>query len=93
MFKVRAVDGVPKWVITTNDGYVLSTNQVWFNRKEAARYLASIGCPVSANTLERMACNNNAGGGPAYTRIRWKIVQYAKADLDDWAKKQLVRVM
>lgn len=64
----------------------------WLSRKEAARYLESIGCPVSARSLETRAANNNEGRGPPFTRVGWKTVRYRKADLDAWAKREAVRV-
>lgn len=64
----------------------------WLSRKEAARYLESIGCPVSVRTLETRAVNNNEGRGPPFTRIGWKTVRYKREDLDRWAKKEAVRV-
>jgi hypothetical protein len=64
----------------------------WLNRKEAAAYLGSIGVPVSARTLEKLACNNNAGKGPPFSRVRWKLVRYQIAHLEAWAKRQTVKV-
>lgn len=60
----------------------------FLSRKEASAFLHSLGCPISPRTLEKMACNNNAGHGPPYTRYRWKQVTYARADLIEWAKKE-----
>lgn len=64
----------------------------WFSRKEAALYLASIGCPVPLRTLEKWAMNNNAGKGPPFTRIKSKIVRYRRADLDAWAYREVTVV-
>lgn len=64
----------------------------WMSRKEAANYLTRIGFPISARVLEKKAANNNAGKGPPFDRLGWKRVRYAKADLDDWAKRETVRV-
>lgn len=61
-------------------------------RKQAAAYLTSLGCRITARTLEVLACNNNKGGGPAYTRIGWKMVLYSQSDLQTWARKRMVRV-
>jgi hypothetical protein len=36
----------------------------WLGRKEAARYLATIGYPVKPKTLDNWAAKNNALGGP-----------------------------
>jgi hypothetical protein len=68
------------------------TRDEWLSRKEAARYLESIGCPVSVRMLERRAANNNEGGGPSFTRIGWKMVRYRREDLEAWAKVQATRV-
>ena len=63
----------------------------WLTRKEAATYLASIGCPISKRALEKRASNNNAGKGPAFTRIGWRTVRYKREDLDSWAYKETTR--
>lgn len=70
----------------------IKPDQIWFTRVEATKYLESIGSPVSARTLEQKAANKNAGDGPAFTRVSWKIVRYHKADLDAWAKRRSVRI-
>lgn len=64
----------------------------FLSRKEAAVYLESIGCPISVRSLEKWASNNNAGKGPPFTRIRWKIVRYSRADLDQWAYAEVERI-
>jgi hypothetical protein len=64
----------------------------WLTRKEAAEYLASLGCPIAAGTLENLACNNNAGGGPAFQRAGWRTVRYHTLDLDGWARARVIRV-
>jgi hypothetical protein len=64
----------------------------WLNRKEAAAYLMSLGCPVSPKTLCNMASNGNAGKGPPFTQFRWRTVRYRRSDLDEWAKKEVRRV-
>ena len=63
-----------------------------FTRKEAAHYLTTKGCPISAATLAGMASNDNAGKGPPFTRFRWKRVIYLRKDLDEWMAKQTTRV-
>ncbi len=63
----------------------------WLTRKEAATYLASIGCPISKRALEKRASNNNAGKGPAFTRIGWRTVRYKREDLDAWAYRETTR--
>lgn len=62
------------------------------NRKEAAAYLTSLGCRISAATLEKYAANNNKGKGPPFIRYRWRTVTYKRTDLDDWANREGVRV-
>lgn len=64
----------------------------FLSRKEAARFLTSIGYPISDRTLERMANNNNAGNGPPYKRYRWRTVSYDRQDLIAWAEKNTTRV-
>lgn len=65
---------------------------IWLDRKEAALFLTKIGCPVSAKRLANMASNNNAGKGPAYTRIGWAQVRYEERDLRTWAETRVVRI-
>jgi hypothetical protein len=64
----------------------------FLNRKEAANYLTRIGYPIAPQTLAKYACNNNAGGGPSFSRQSWKSIVYARADLDDWRRRRAVRV-
>ena len=64
----------------------------WLSRKQAASFLATLGCPITPRTLEKLAGNNNAGKGPAFTRFRWKSVRYARTDLEAWAKKEATRI-
>ena len=65
---------------------------IWLTRKGAAIFLTRMGCPISKRTLDAMAANNNAGRGPPYTRIGWKVVRYNVADLETWAKSRMVRI-
>ena len=65
----------------------------WLSRKEAAIYLNKIGCPVSVRMLEKRAFNNNAGRGPAFTRVGGRVVRYRRGDLDAWAYAQAERVL
>lgn len=58
----------------------------WLTRKMAAAFLTSIGAPLAPQTLAKLAANNNGGNGPPFTRTRWKIVRYRKADLRQWAE-------
>lgn len=62
------------------------------SRKEAANYLTSIGCPISPKTLANLAAEDNAGGGPPFTRVRRKRVWYWREDLATWAKGHSVKV-
>lgn len=62
------------------------------SRKEAARFLTQIGCPLAPRTLANMASNNNAGGGPPFIRIRRRIVVYSEDELRAWALANTRRV-
>lgn len=62
------------------------------NRKEAARYLTSLGFPITAKTLANKAANRNGGKGPPFTQLGWRTVVYSKKDLEEWARKQATRV-
>jgi hypothetical protein len=73
-------------------GGTVKSAKEWYSRKEAAGYLASIGCPVSVRMLENRAANNNAGRGPSFTRIGWRMVKYHRRDLDAWAYAQTEHV-
>lgn len=64
----------------------------WLSRKQAAAYLHSLGWSVGVRTMENWAANNNAGGGPAFTRFGWKTVKYLKEDLDTWSEARKARV-
>lgn len=64
----------------------------FYSRKEAAQYLSSIGHRITAQTLAHKASNNNQGKGPAFDRIDWGMVRYARADLDAWAQARTTRV-
>ncbi len=66
--------------------------KTFLNRKEASRYLATIGVQISPKTLANLGCNSNARKGPPYYRPRWRSVQYDKAELKKWAEAQMVRV-
>jgi hypothetical protein len=70
----------------------MSPEETWLSRKAAAMYLTRLGCPITHRTLEKMASNSNAGGGPPFTRAGWKAVRYNQVDLDKWAKKRMVRI-
>ena len=62
------------------------------SRKEAARYLGSIGCLTTPRALEKRASHDNAGRGPPFTRIGWRCVRYQRGDLEQWARAQMMRV-
>lgn len=64
----------------------------FLSRKEASRFLESLGCPITPRALEKMANNNNEGNGPPYLRFRWRHVRYKRADLIAWSQKEMVRV-
>lgn len=64
----------------------------WLTRKQAALYLSSLGCKISVQSLANKASNNNAGGGPSFTRHGWNLVFYQRKDLDVWAQSRIVRV-
>lgn len=65
----------------------------WLSRKEAARYLTEIGCPIAPKTLANLASNDNAGKGPAYTLIGWGLVRYQIEDLRAWARQRMRRIV
>jgi hypothetical protein len=69
-----------------------ASHPAWLNRKEAARYLKSLGWAVTPRTMENWAANNNLGKGPAFTRFGWKTVRYLKEDLDSWSEARKARV-
>jgi hypothetical protein len=71
---------------------MMTDDDEFMSRKEAALYLTKKGCPVSAGGLANMACNNNAGRGPSLYRFKWRTVRYKKADLDKWAAEQGERI-
>lgn len=64
----------------------------FLNRKEAANYLTSLGCPVSAQRLAFYAMQNNERGGPPFTKIKGFTVRYVKTDLEIWAKANTKRI-
>jgi hypothetical protein len=64
----------------------------WLNRKDAANFLTAFGYPTTWRVLEKLASNNNAGGGPPYTQFRWSRVSYQVKDLIEWAQANSRRV-
>ena len=61
-------------------------------RKEAASFLAKLGCPIAPATLAKKAKNNNEGAGPPFLKSGWRTVRYAKEDLVEWANKTVKRI-
>lgn len=68
-------------------------DEEWLSRKEAARFLASIGCPVAATTLSHRAARRNSGNGPPFTRTGHRTVRYQVRDLRTWAQSAASRVV
>lgn len=66
----------------------MANEKEWLSRQEAAAFLTKMGCPIAVGTLAKLAANNNEGGGPPYTRFRWKAVRYNVADLKAWAEAE-----
>jgi hypothetical protein len=64
----------------------------WLRPKQAANYLANLGCFFSPRTLSNLRSNNNAGKGPPFVRSGSKTIRYLKSDLEEWARKQVVRI-
>ena len=69
-----------------------STDKPRLSRKEAARYLGTLGIRISPQRLANMAANGNAGAGPTFTRIGWSQVFYEREDLDTWARMRMRRI-
>jgi len=67
-------------------------NEPLLNRKEAARYLNSLGYTIAPQTLAEMASNNNAGKGPKFIKFGWAQVKYRRSELDAWAKSRMREV-
>ena len=67
-------------------------NEPLLNRKEAARYLGSLGYTIAPQTLAEMASNNNSGKGPPFVKFGWSQVKYRRAELDAWAKSRMKEV-
>lgn len=64
----------------------------FYSRKEAAAYLTERGYRIAPQTLANLAKNENQGNGPAFERIGWGRVRYARIDLDEWSARKTVRV-
>lgn len=58
----------------------------YLTRGECSKYLALLGYPISTDRLAHLACNNNAGDGPAFIRVRWNRVYYRRTDVEAWMK-------
>ena len=69
------------------------SEQVGLTRKEASAYLTSVGCALSPKSLANLAANNNAKGGPPFTRLGVKTVRYHRSDLRSWANETARRVL
>ncbi len=63
----------------------------FLSRKEAARYLAEMGCPLSPGSLGNLAGKNNAGKGPPFHRFRNKVMYEINA-LRAWAEANMEKV-
>lgn len=78
-------------MLTTEPLPPLTRNPVedLLTRKQAMKYLAERGAPVSKRTLARWAVI--PGRGPVYT-IFHTTVLYLRADLDDWIRRTVRRI-
>lgn len=59
-------------------------------RKQVLKYLAERGAPVSKRTLDDWA--TKPGRGPVF-HIFHRTVRYLRADLDDWLRRAVRRVV
>ena len=64
----------------------------WLSRKEASRFLETLGCPISPGSLTNFAANGNARGGPPYYKVGKRVVRYHPDDLTAWAKARTLRI-
>ncbi len=69
-----------------------NSSKAWLTRQEAAAYLTELGFPIAAKTLANMASNENAGGGPVFTRSGWRTVRYRHEALEEWSRRRIVDV-
>lgn len=67
----------------------MMTQTQHLNRKEAAAFLTSMGYPIAARTLARLATKKK---GPPYQRFMWRIVTYEKGALLLWAQSETVLI-
>ncbi len=70
----------------------MGADKLRLSRKEAARFLVTLGVKITPKTLTNMAANSNAGGGPPFTRVGWTQVFYEREDLETWARMRMRRV-
>lgn len=59
------------------------------SRKEAARYLTSLGYRIAPKTLANLAANNNARKGPPFIRYGWTSVVYDRGALETWVRERV----
>jgi hypothetical protein len=64
----------------------------WLTRKQASLYLTDLGYNISPKSLSNLASNNNAKGGPSFTRIGWRAVRYRREDVRKWFEARVERV-
>lgn len=69
-----------------------ATESEWLTRKEAARYLGTLGYSLSPAYLSNLASNNNARKGPPFSRFGWNTVRYQRDDLRTWLEARVTRV-
>lgn len=63
----------------------------WLKRKDAARYLGSLGYTISPGRLGNLGLHNNRDGGPPFTRFNQKSVRYNVQDLRAWLEARSKR--
>ncbi|MCR6631029.1 MAG: hypothetical protein NVV74_13835 [Magnetospirillum sp.] len=61
------------------------SEKIYLSRKEASRFLASLGLSIAPSTLAKYA---TVGGGPKFRRFG-RQVKYLPADLIPWAETRL----
>ena len=59
----------------------------YLSRKQAAQFLANLGCPLAPTTLERWARDDK---GPPFVKYG-NIIRYRAGDLNAWAERNRVR--
>lgn len=63
----------------------MHTKPIFYDRKRSAEYIRERGLPITAGTLQKLAC---VGGGPRYSMFGNKSV-YAGDDLNSWIAERL----